>query len=183
MRVHARKAEESRTGMTVPCSSLQSVLWSEKLYLYIYKAISRWLRECLESTHWCQDEMVWDVHHYTPPSPGTNRGQGSIVSVCPGQRLLRRPWCQLYSRCILTSGEQKGGITSLSPLAIHCLMQPRIPFAFFTVKAHCWLVFSLVPTRTIRSFSDKLLSSWVAPACTGAWDCFSTDAGLCASPY
>ena len=29
-------------------------------------------------------------------------------------------------------------------------------------RAHCWLMFNLVPTRTLKSCSTKLLSSWSA---------------------
>ena len=32
-----------------------------------------------------------------------------------------------------------------------------------------WLVFNLVFPRTVRSFSAELFSSWVPPACPGAW--------------
>lgn len=42
-------------------------------------------------------------------------------------------------------------------------MQPRIPFAFLVARAHCFLVLNMVPTRTHRSFSRKLLSGWLAP--------------------
>ncbi|KAK4830007.1 hypothetical protein QYF61_008177 [Mycteria americana] len=57
-------------------------------------------------------------------------------------------------------------------------MQPRIPLAFFAVKAYCWLMFNLMSTKTPRSFSAKLLSSWVALAHTGACGCSSSGAGL-----
>ena len=42
-------------------------------------------------------------------------------------------------------------------------------------------VFDLVSTRTLMSFSDKLLSSWVAPAYIDVWSCSSPGAGLCTS--
>ncbi|KAK4810782.1 hypothetical protein QYF61_008754, partial [Mycteria americana] len=71
-------------------------------------------------------------------------------------------WIQ-SSRCSLTSAEERGRITSLDLLAILCLMQPRIPLAL-AARAHCWLMFNLVSTRTPRSFSARLLSSWVAPS-------------------
>jgi len=65
-------------------------------------------------------------------------------------------WTQC-SRCGPTSAEQRRRITSLNPLAMFCLMQSRIPFAFFVARARCWLMFILVSTRIPRSFSVKLL--------------------------
>ena len=65
---------------------------------------------------------------------------------------------------VATSAEQRGRITSLSLLAILCLMQPRIPFTFFATRACCWLMFSLLSTRTPRYFSAKLLFSQLAPS-------------------
>ena len=35
---------------------------------------------------------------------------------------------------------------------------------FFDTRAHCWLMFNMVSTRTSSSFSAKLLSSWSAPS-------------------
>ena len=49
------------------------------------------------------------------------------------------------------------------PWAIPCLMQPRIPFASFAVRAHCCLLFNLVFIRIPTSFSPKL-STWVTPS-------------------
>lgn len=43
------------------------------------------------------------------------------------------------------------------------LMQPRTALAFFVARAHCWLMFSLVSSRTPKSFTTKLLpASWYA---------------------
>lgn len=43
-------------------------------------------------------------------------------------------------------------------------MQPGIPSAFFAAIPYCWLMFNLVSTTIPRSFSAKLLSSWVTPS-------------------
>lgn len=44
-------------------------------------------------------------------------------------------------------------------------MQPRVLVAFFAVRVHLWLLmFSLVSTRTPRSYSPKLLPRWSAPS-------------------
>ena len=75
---------------------------------------------------------------------------------------------------LFTSARQRGRITFLHLLAILLLMQPRIPLAFFTARAHGWFMFSLVSTRTPRASSVKLLSSWFVPSlhwCSGfSWD-------------
>ena len=72
-------------------------------------------------------------------------------------------WAQ-YSKCGLTSAEQRGRITTLHLLAVLCVMQPRIPFAFFAARAHSWLKFNLVSTGTPSAFSAKLLYRWVSPS-------------------
>ncbi|KAK4809169.1 hypothetical protein QYF61_006427 [Mycteria americana] len=72
-------------------------------------------------------------------------------------------WTQ-HPRCGLTSAELRGRITFLELLAVLYLMQPRIPLAFCAARAHYWLMFNLVPTRILRSFFARLLSSWVAPS-------------------
>lgn len=71
----------------------------------------------------------------------------------------------------LTSAEKRGRITSLMSLMMFFLMQPKRLSAFFATRPHCWLMISLMSTRTPSSFSAKLLSSWMVPACTGAWGC------------
>lgn len=42
-------------------------------------------------------------------------------------------------------------------------MQPSLLLAFLVARAHCWLMFNLVATRTPKSFSVNLLPSWVSP--------------------
>jgi len=74
-------------------------------------------------------------------------------------------WTQ-HSRCALTSAEGRGRIRSCSLLATLILMQPRVVLAFFEARARCWLVFNFVSRK---SFSAKLLSSWLPSAHTGAW--------------
>lgn len=39
-------------------------------------------------------------------------------------------------------------------------MQPRIPSAFLAARANCWLMFNLVTTRTVRSFSGPFPDGW-----------------------
>ena len=70
------------------------------------------------------------------------------------------------------------GITSLDLLVTLLLMQSRI--AAFAARAHCWFMFNLVSTP--RSFSIKLLSSWVTPSIYCAWGWSSPGAGLFTSP-
>ena len=60
-------------------------------------------------------------------------------------------WTQ-YSRWGLTSAEQKGRITSLHLLATLLLMQPRIQLAFWTARAHRWLMSNLPSTSTPMFF-------------------------------
>ena len=55
------------------------------------------------------------------------------------------------------------------PLAMLLLMYPRILLAFFSTRAHCRLLVSLLSSRTPKSFSAKLLSSQLAPARTDAY--------------
>lgn len=50
-------------------------------------------------------------------------------------------------------------------------MQPRIPSAFSSAR-HAAGSCSAVSTKIPVFFSNKLLSSWVAPACPGAWGYF-----------
>lgn len=71
-------------------------------------------------------------------------------------------WKQ-YSRCGITSAEQRWRITSINFLAILCIVQPRLLLAFLSVRACCWLMFNLVFTRTPTSFSARLHCSCVAP--------------------
>ena len=43
-------------------------------------------------------------------------------------------------------------------------MHPRMPLAFLTARAHCWLINNLSSTRTPKSLSTELLSSRSAPS-------------------
>lgn len=88
--------------------------------------------------------------------------------------LLDSPVCPwLCCTGVLRTGHSTPGVASLvvhrskgSPLwpAGDFLMQPRVPFAFFAARVHCWIVFNLVSTRILRSFSAELFSSWAAPS-------------------
>jgi len=52
-------------------------------------------------------------------------------------------------------------MTCFDLLAMLCLMQSRLPFATFAGRAHCWLMFNLLFTRTLRSISvDGSAASW-----------------------
>lgn len=66
-----------------------------------------------------------------------------------------------------------GRITSPDLFAILCLTQSRIPLSFLATKAHYWLMFNLVSTRTPWSFPTMLLSSWVAPSMSWCLGLFS----------
>lgn len=55
-------------------------------------------------------------------------------------------------------------INSLDLLAMISLMQPGIPLATFTARAHCWVISNLLSNRTTISFSAKLLSSHSFPS-------------------
>lgn len=58
------------------------------------------------------------------------------------------------------------------------LVQPRIPLAFLSARAHSWLNFNLVYTRSSSSFSTELPSSWMTPMA-----CSAPCAGLHSSLY
>ena len=64
-------------------------------------------------------------------------------------------------------------ITSLSLRVTLLLMQPRRQLAFFATRAHFWLMFNRLSTRTLRSFLQSCFSDSQPPACTGAWGYFS----------
>lgn len=57
-------------------------------------------------------------------------------------------------------------------------MLPRIPLPFLAARAPCWLMSSLVSTR---SLSAEPVPSWLAPARPGAWDFSSSGVELCVS--
>lgn len=50
-------------------------------------------------------------------------------------------------------------IMLLSLLVMPLQMQPRIRFIFVDAAAHCWLLWSLLSTRTSRSLTARLLHS------------------------
>lgn len=52
----------------------------------------------------------------------------------------------------------EGKTTSLNLLEILILMQSGMQLASFAARTHYWHVVSLLSTRTLRSFSEKLLS-------------------------
>ena len=66
------------------------------------------------------------------------------------------------------------GPTKSDVLARLFLMKPRMLLVTFAVRAHCWLVFKFLSTRTP---STKLLSTR-SPAYTGSWSYSSPGAGV-----
>lgn len=71
--------------------------------------------------------------------------------------------------CLSCTGKPRAGLSMLSRwmtclgmLAVEFLLQPRSLWTIFATKAHGWLAFSLVSTRTSLSFSAKLLCSQLA---------------------
>ena len=59
--------------------------------------------------------------------------------------------------------------------------------AAFATREHCWLMLNLLSARISRSFFAQLLSSWLAPACSGAGGCSSwgpeLHTSLCWTPW
>lgn len=60
-----------------------------------------------------------------------------------------------------SAGRKSTAGVSLSLLVIFCPIQPKILLAFVVARAHCWLVLSLVSTRT----PSHLLQSCIPPGC------------------
>lgn len=58
-----------------------------------------------------------------------------------------------HCRLELTKAEERGRIPFLSLVAAVFPMQPRRLFGLFVVRAHCWLMVSMVSIMTHRSFS------------------------------
>ena len=52
------------------------------------------------------------------------------------------------------SAEQSRTIPSPDQLAVLGLMHPRVGLPLLAARAHCWLVFSLLSTRTPKSISE-----------------------------
>lgn len=70
----------------------------------------------------------------------------------------------------------RGKITSLDLLARLCLMQSRI---VFLARAHCWLMFSLVPPGSPDHFLKSCFPTRWPLTYMSAWGFFSSGAGLC----
>lgn len=81
-----------------------------------------------------------------------------LTPVC--SHLLYQLWAQ-RSRCV--SPEWRGRIPFLKLLATHCLMYPRRLVPFFPSRTLFWLMGNLIPARTHKPCSAKLLSSQLAP--------------------
>ena len=63
--------------------------------------------------------------------------------------------------CVASQLMSTGGRITFLCLLATLLTQPMMLLAF-RARARCWLMFNLVSTRTPRSYSAKLLSSWMA---------------------
>ena len=63
------------------------------------------------------------------------------------------------------------------------LIQARMPLAFLTTWAHCWLIFSWLSNSTPRSLSIRQLSSHSSPGLWVAWCCCDKNAGTDTWPY
>lgn len=59
---------------------------------------------------------------------------------------------------VISNATQRGRITFLDPAAMLLPREPSLQLAF-VAKAPCWLMSNLLPARTIRPFSAKLLPS------------------------
>lgn len=79
-----------------------------------------------------------------------------------------------YSQYCLIIIQHKGIITSLDLLAPVLAIWPSIGFVSFAMRAHCWLMLSLVTNVILRNFSAGL----VLPVCTDTWGYPATSAGL-----
>lgn len=76
---------------------------------------------------------------------------------------------QNWTRCGLTTAEERVGITFLDLLVKRCLMRPRIPFTFFTAWVQGWLMFHSVSPGPPESFLPSCFQLGGPQACTGAW--------------
>lgn len=85
---------------------------------------------------WRSPRTLWPFIRVSPVAPYLSRAREPQTGHC--------------SRLGFTSAEQRGLITS-DMLAMFCLMQARIPSAFFAAGAQFRFVFSYVPTRNPRS--------------------------------
>ena len=70
--------------------------------------------------------------------------------------------------CSLTSAEYRGMITFLLMLATLFLIQARMPLAFLSTWARCWLMFSWLSTSTPKSFSAGNFPATPPQACSVA---------------
>ncbi|KAK4818263.1 hypothetical protein QYF61_009968 [Mycteria americana] len=150
--------------------------WQHELTETVYTALQQPLgshssnisdqaEQCQFSQPFLIGEMLQSLHHLRGPSLVQTGKNMSISLLYWGAQ----SWTQC-SRCGLTSAEKRGRINSLNLLETLFLTQLRIPLAFLATRAHCWLTVNLLSTRTPRSFSVKLLFSWVAPSIYGCMD-------------
>lgn len=77
-----------------------------------------------------------------------------------------------------TRAMQRAKITFLNMLATLFLMEHKIPFVFFAMRLHCWLMFNLLLTRALKSFFAGPHFSCLTPWGTSAQN---PDAGFCIS--
>lgn len=89
-------------------------------------------------------------------------------------------WTQ-YSRSGLIIAEVRVRINFFSMLAISFYCSPEYRYPSFWQESY-WLMINSVSTRSPRSFSAELLSSWAFPPCTGIWSYSPPSAGLSTAP-
>lgn len=92
-------------------------------------------------------------HCACTPDPGGLVTSAGLAAVCLSLSCIRNPQTGCYSRCGLTSTEQKGIITSLDLLAV-----PGMLLMLSPARASCLLVLRLLfPARTPQSFLQSCL--------------------------
>lgn len=84
--------------------------------------------------------------------------------------VLGSPALETVLQVCVSSAEQWGKNTSLDLLAVFFLMHPRLLLSFFAARAHCWLMFNSVSSRTPGPSLERwFLAEWHLPPCL--WLC------------
>lgn len=87
------------------------------------------------------------------------------LSTGPSPVFQCRSWTRATKAAHNIPGANSSGITASLELPTVCLVtQPR---RIFAARTHCWLVFSLLSSR---SFQQSCFPASESPACTAAWD-------------
>jgi len=154
-------------GITEKIRDLSS-LHTPIRYLYIWSLLWSWLNS---------PSSLSLSSHKRCSSPRNNSValqwtcSGMLMSVlCRGAQNWTLQDVQM--QCYMCWGEGKDQLTSLDLLVMLFLIQPRMPFTFFAMKARCWLMANLLSTRTPGSFLQSCFPAGHSPACTGSSGCF-----------